>query len=127
MGNKVIKVIRKVSGNLMSGVVHHPLSYYGTSLNYNIREINAVFDSLLIGQTAVFLINTVQADIASIPVGSKSSVTNNDNWIYYSSVNISDGGIAKAQVDISQIGSFAISAYCPVTTIGSQTDIYIGV
>jgi len=126
MGNKVIKVIRKLSGNEITGDVSHPLFYYGTSLSYNIREINAVFDSQFIGQNAVFLINTNQSDILNIPVGDKISVSDNTNWLFYSSVTISTGGIAKAQIDISQIGSFAISAYCPVTDIGDPIQFELG-
>ncbi len=126
MGNKVIKVIRKISGNEIKGDVSHPLYYSGYSLSQTIREVRAYFDNSLIGQTAVFLINTNLSEIENIPLNDKASVSQTANWIYYSSSAISSDAFARTEIDLTQLSTFAISAYCSVTDIGDPIQIELG-
>lgn len=120
------RVNRRIFGHEIEGVGISAHEYYGTSLSPVLREIHARFDLSFAGREALFLINCNQQNIQNIPIGSTVEVFQTDYWEYYSSAVINEEGDLKTIINIEEIGSFAIGAFCPIITSGVEKEIILG-
>jgi hypothetical protein len=126
MGNKVIKVIRIVTGKLVSGNVAVPIQYRQGLNNGTAIRIYADYSANELGKKAVFLININANDISLLQTSTPTTVNNNSNWTVIGICEVTqNGSVYSAYVDLnpSQVGICGFASYCPQSEFGNNINV----